>query len=130
MTRNTTTLRPRGTGAVTSTARLTPAQIRDLERELRSVRARLERSMVAGTPADGSTTPSHSVRRARPDTEGGLAAVLETRTLARHEALVDALRRLEGGTYGLCVSCYEPIPYERLLVMPEAVHCVPCESRV
>ena len=132
MARNTAiTPRPSGTHAVTSTPRrLARAQLRELERELRTAKARVERSMVGGTAVDGSTPPSGGVGRARPGAEGGLAAVLETRTLARHEALVDALRRLEGGTYGLCVVCHEPIPHERLAVMPEAAHCVTCKSRV
>ncbi len=109
---------------------LTRAQLRALERELRAERARLERSSTARAATDDTRLPLGSVLRAPANAEGGLAVALEARTLARHEAVVDALRRLAAGTYGVCAGCHEPIPYGRLLVMPEATHCVACESHV
>ncbi len=39
-----------------------------------------------------------------------------------------ALQRLDGGTYGSCVSCGRPIPVERLEALPWAALCVPCSS--
>jgi DnaK suppressor protein len=39
----------------------------------------------------------------------------------------DALRRIDAGTYGTCVSCGRPIPEERLDAVPYAVLCVPCK---
>jgi RNA polymerase-binding transcription factor DksA len=97
---------------------LTRAQLRELERELRSERARLERSM---TTESGARSPTSA--------EEGLGLALASRTRARHATLVDALRRLESGTYGTCASCQSPIPYGRLLAMPEAAHCVTCGAR-
>ncbi|HEU4565992.1 MAG TPA: TraR/DksA C4-type zinc finger protein [Gemmatimonadaceae bacterium] len=108
---------------------LTTAQLRDLERELRSERARLERTMLAEGESERALSPSGVTLRAPANAEGGLAIALESRTLARHEALVDALRRLEAGTYGSCASCSDPIPYGRLLAMPEAARCVSCAGR-
>ena len=108
---------------------LTRAQLCELERELRRERARLERSLMARMGAGDPAWALGSVPRATPDAGGGLAAALETRTLGRHQSLVAALRRLEEGTYGVCLSCREPIPYGRLLVMPEATHCVGCGAR-
>jgi RNA polymerase-binding transcription factor DksA len=67
--------------------------------------------------------------QALPDTDGGLPVMLESRTLGRHETLVSALRRLEAGTYGLCLGCNESIPFGRLSVMPEATHCIACGGR-
>ena len=114
----------------TSRTTLTRAQLRELERELLSARARLDRALLARTGADGAPGwTADGPPRAPADAEGGLAAALETRTLARHQALVAALRRLEGGTYGVCESCRAPIPYARLLVMPEATRCVACGGR-
>jgi RNA polymerase-binding transcription factor DksA len=40
----------------------------------------------------------------------------------------DAMRRLEAGEYGICVSCRKPIPAARLEVRPFAERCVPCAS--
>lgn len=40
-----------------------------------------------------------------------------------------ALERWEAGSYGVCESCGDPIPVERLEVRPFATRCVPCASR-
>lgn len=39
-----------------------------------------------------------------------------------------ALRRIEDGTYGYCVSCGEPVPEERLRAVPSAELCVRCKD--
>src|SRR5215218_8516270 len=88
-------------------------QIRELERSLRSSRAQLERSM-------GPTRPPRIARRARGvlaaqgDVGSSLAVTLSAGTLARHQELVGAIRRLEAGTYGVCQRCESPIDFERL----------------
>ena len=41
----------------------------------------------------------------------------------------DAMQRLEAGTYGICISCLEPIPISQLEVRPFRERCVPCTSR-
>ncbi len=46
--------------------------------------------------------------------------------LAQIEA---ALRRLDQGGYGICVSCGRPIPAGRLTARPTATTCVPCASQ-
>ncbi len=43
---------------------------------------------------------------------------------ARLERVGDALRRMDGGTYGRCVVCGERIPDERLEAMPDTPYCV------
>jgi DnaK suppressor protein len=103
-------------------------QLRELERELRRERARVERAMMTGGAAPGASSGGLALR-APANAEGGLGIALETRTLERHEALTDALRRLEAGTYGACTVCEEPIPYGRLLAVPEATRCVACAAR-
>jgi DnaK suppressor protein len=50
--------------------------------------------------------------------------------LAAESALADiegALRRLEQGTYGRCERCAEPIPWERLEVLPMTGLCTSCQ---
>lgn len=39
-----------------------------------------------------------------------------------------ALRRIDKGSYGICVSCGRAIPVERLEARPFAERCVPCAS--
>ena len=105
---------------------LTPAQLRDLEDELRSARARLERSIASRMGVDDAAPTTGSVWRGSAQAAGGLAVALETRIFDRHQMLDDALRRLEDGSYGVCVSCHNPIAYGRLLAMPEATYCLQC----
>jgi RNA polymerase-binding transcription factor len=38
-----------------------------------------------------------------------------------------ALKRIDEGTFGLCVSCGKPIPEERLEAMPHALKCIDCK---
>lgn len=111
------------------TPKLTRTQLRELERELRRERAQLERAL-ARTP--GAATPLMARRddfHTPPGAEGGLPAMLESRTLGRHEMLVEAVRRLEAGTYGRCLGCSETIPFGRLSVMPEVTYCITCAGR-
>lgn len=39
-----------------------------------------------------------------------------------------ALHRLDDGTYGDCAACAEPIPLQRLLVVPAAMRCASCQA--
>ncbi len=41
----------------------------------------------------------------------------------------EALRRLQEGTYGRCLTCGQPIPERRLEAMPWAVRDVACEEQ-
>lgn len=40
-----------------------------------------------------------------------------------------ALGKLENGTYGLCDGCGNPIPDERLEVMPQTSLCLSCKTK-
>lgn len=42
------------------------------------------------------------------------------------EAIRAAIKRLENGTYGVCVECGEPIAEARLRALPIAVLCIDC----
>ena len=50
-------------------------------------------------------------------------ALVEAAEARRAEA-VEALARMEAGTYGTCVDCGKTIPEARLLFRPEAARCV------
>jgi DnaK suppressor protein len=41
-----------------------------------------------------------------------------------------ALRRLEDGSYGLCLDCGEPIAEQRLLALPSTPYCTACQARL
>jgi DnaK suppressor protein len=43
-------------------------------------------------------------------------------------AVSQALRRLRGDDYGLCIGCGSDIPFDRLVVEPWAMRCVSCQA--
>ena len=45
-------------------------------------------------------------------------------------ALDHAIAAVRAGTYGVCEMCGQPIPEERLMVVPETTLCVRCASRM
>ena len=49
--------------------------------------------------------------------------------IGRLTQLAHAIERLDAGTYGICESCAEAIPAERLELFPAATTCVACKQR-
>jgi len=45
------------------------------------------------------------------------------------EAIENALKKISEGTYGICESCGEEIPIERLKVKPFAKYCIKCREK-
>jgi DnaK suppressor protein len=70
-------------------------------------------------PADAGTRLSEADR-----TEAVLASANSQRT-----EVLNALQRIQEGTYGTCVDCGAPIPEGRLEARPEASRCVSCQSK-
>ena len=54
---------------------------------------------------------------------------LEVEESRQVEAIRTALKRLDEGTYGLCVTCGEPIAKGRLEALPYATQCIACASK-
>jgi DnaK suppressor protein len=42
----------------------------------------------------------------------------------------EALDRIHSGDYGVCLACEEQIPAKRLLALPWARYCVPCQEEI
>ena len=70
-------------------------------------------------PADAGANLSESER-----TE----AILAVAKMQRSEVL-NALHRIELGTYGTCVDCGAPVPEGRLEAKPQAARCVTCQAK-
>ena len=47
---------------------------------------------------------------------------------SRGDAFRAALQRMDDGDFGICITCGNAMPYERLSVVPETLHCVTCPS--
>jgi len=104
--------------------------------EPEAVRTRLEarmRSLVARDDAlskhlrgeDGRNEADFSDRVAFTEMDEVLEQLDDS---AREEirAIQGALKRLEAGDYGVCLSCGEAIPDKRLEILPHTAHCVSC----
>jgi DnaK suppressor protein len=109
----------------TTTNRLSRTQLRELEAELVGERQRIERAIAATSPASDALVMSGDVASA---TQSSLGLAVESRAHARYDAITAALDRLGDGSYGTCARCHDPIPYGRLIVMPEVSHCVGCSG--
>ena len=66
-----------------------------------------------------------------PDAAAELTAAQVLDELSEHERaelvkVINALERIEAGTYGHCINCKRAIPQQRLRALPEAERCAPC----
>ena len=119
--RVTSTPQPTSTSSLPPPLHLTAAQVRELESELHRELAALERRLAAERQAESSD--AHVVA------DAAMTTGRTSDTSVRRDVVATALERLASGEYGLCARCGEPIPYGRLLVMPEATHCLHCNGR-
>jgi RNA polymerase-binding transcription factor DksA len=71
-------------------------------------------------PADAGTNLSESERS---------AAILAVARKQR-SAVLEALQRIDLGTYGTCVECGAAVPEGRLEAKPEAARCVACQGKL
>jgi DnaK suppressor protein len=40
----------------------------------------------------------------------------------------NALQRIHGADYGLCIDCHAAIPFERLKLEPQTLRCIKCQN--
>lgn len=109
--------------------RLSRKQLGVLERAVRSARGRLERTM-ARSRSRRLAHRTRTQRAAKGDAGSSATPAFGPRDLTRHQELLEATRRLEAGTYGVCVRCQAPIEYEHLLDDPTTPHCAKCTACV
>ena len=113
-----------------SSGNLTASQLEELRTALEAERQmllrRVERAARAGQPVQLDQTSVGRLSRMDALQNQGLAAGAHARAPVQLAQVVDALARLEAGTYGFCHTCSRPIPYERLIVIPEARECRTC----
>ena len=67
--------------------------------------------------------------RATADQADEVSEVLAEGARVALRDVLDALRRMDLGSYGRCVVCDEQIPLARLEVIPAVAECLPCRSR-
>jgi DnaK suppressor protein len=101
----------------------------ELRRRLERVAADLEslEADARGAPdiPEGEYAFEGGVTRARNED----AAFLEVED-AEHREVVEALERIQAGTYGRCENCEQWIAKERLHALPEARYCLKCQAEL
>jgi DnaK suppressor protein len=75
-----------------------------------------------GSPQDAADAGSNLTETDRS------RAMLSFARMQRSEVL-DALHRIEHGTYGRCADCGTEVPEGRLEAKPEAARCVACQAK-
>jgi DnaK suppressor protein len=55
-----------------------------------------------------------------------LAIQVRVRTFDKLRHIEHALQLMHTNDYGRCRRCHEAIPFQRLMVKPDALFCVPC----
>ncbi len=112
---------------------LRPEQMEQIRQELLRALGKLERSLkISGESARPRDLEQDTVGRlSRIDAiqNAGLLQNLQERERAQLRQIVEALRRIEAGTYGACNACGGTIPWERLMVFPETLACSACACR-
>jgi DnaK suppressor protein len=109
---------------------LAPGQLAELRAILERELEKLERSMRVTDEAMRPVELDQSAvgRLSRMDSlqNQGLTRNLQEREQVKLGLIVRALRRIEDSSYGSCTECGSPLPFERLLVFPEAPTCAAC----
>lgn len=112
---------------------LTADQQTELREELERELVRLRRSMAVSEATKGPVALDQTAvgRLSRMDAmqSQAMQQELHERELGRLGSLQSAVRRMDEDSFGLCESCGAPIPYGRLLVIPEARVCAGCPPR-
>jgi DnaK suppressor protein len=106
-----------------------PANTRKLREQLMARRASLlSRYQGALDRADEElAVPAHElVDIASNQWDAQLLSVMSDADAQILENIAAAIGRLDGGSYGYCAICEEPIDPARLGALPEAVECVDC----
>lgn len=117
-------------------AALTPQQAQRLREALdrrsalliEEVRTELERSgeqqyiELAGRVTDTGDA-------ATADVLADLGAAIVDRQVNEIRDIDAARKRIEAGSYGVCMDCGTDIPFERLMAYPTAKRCFSCQSK-
>ena len=103
-----------------------------LESEQKRLTEELEQLEASSRPTDERREGSPFGKREEEATESyelERRLTLEKSIREQLAAVEHALQKFEDGTYGLCDSCGQSIPPERLEALPKATLCLGCKAR-
>ena len=96
----------------------------DVERRLGSLRD--DENALLRDRADATADDEHDPEGSTLSGEWSRVDALRRGAQAEREDILEALARVELGTYGVCISCGRPIAPGRLEARPTAARCVAC----
>jgi RNA polymerase-binding protein DksA len=101
-----------------------------LEEEKATVERQMEENHVAPEGEEVEVSVDEGFAdSAQATTERSEFLALADQLRTHHKEVVEALGRLEAGTYGKCEGCGEEIPFDRLEAIPSARLCVDCKQK-
>ena len=115
---------------------LSKAQIDELKQALLNEDINLQATIGRLKKQDPFNDPDHVNDNAAVDTDvreqmGHETIAAEIESLQKKMELVHmALQKIEKGTYGICEKTKEPIPYERLKLVPKARYSIEYERQI
>ncbi len=115
---------------------LSDSQLQELKATLLGELGKLEKTIEVLEEQDPFKNPEHVLDNAAIDTDvreqlGHETVEAEVKALRQKlERVENALRKMENGTYGFDEQTNEPIPFERLQVVPEARYTIENEQRL
>ena len=119
-----------------TTAHLSKVQMEDLKQALLNEDINLQATIDRLKKQDPFNDPDHVNDNAAVDTDvreqmGHETISAEIESLRKKMELVHmALTKMEKGTYGICEKTKQPIPFERLKLVPEARYSIEYERQI
>lgn len=108
-------------------------QLIELEEQARALVAELEGEIQRAERDVAAVSPDNAIGRlSRQDSmqQQEMAKAGVRRREERINALHEALRRMDEGTYATCVRCREEIEFSRLELAPELKFCAKCSGEM
>jgi DnaK suppressor protein len=75
-------------------------------------------------------TSADPVDRASAQTEIDFSFNRLCRNGLNKKNVLNALRKIDDGSYGICEECEEEIPIKRLKAIPDARYCITCQAEM
>lgn len=104
----------------------TPQEVAQIRARLMQHKAELQKRVTTIHEHARDPLEQDSAEQAAQLGNVAVVSALESEAVQQIAEIDAALQRLEAGTYGICVSCGEPIGEGRLKVRPAATQCREC----
>ncbi len=111
---------------------MNPAERQELKRKIEEAIEAQKTLIISLSETSKPVAPDNAIGRlSRMEALNDRAVSEASLNAARHKQsrLETALGKVDQLDFGICVSCDNPIPPGRILLMPEATFCVPCAEK-